>query len=95
MKPISQTRQNLVLTEAGRVRISMPTRFLLAGELSEVLRGRAVGPAARFTIGFADVVPKLIAFRLILPALQLPLLYGWCVAKVIQRSSFPNSASTK
>ena len=27
---------------------------------------------ARFTIGIADVVPKLIAYRLILPALKLP-----------------------
>jgi LysR family transcriptional activator of nhaA len=65
--------RNLVLTEAGRVTHQYADEIFTRGrELSEVLRGRAVGPAARFTIGIADVVPKLIAFRLILPALKLP-----------------------
>ena len=65
--------RNLVLTEAGRVTYQYADEIFSRGrELSDVLRGRAVGPAARFTLGIADAVPKLIAFRLILPALKLP-----------------------
>ena len=65
--------RNLALTDAGRVTYQYADEIFARGrELSDVLRGRAVGPAARFTIGIADVVPKLIAFRLILPALKLP-----------------------
>src|ERR1700743_1911832 len=61
--------RNLVLTDAGRVTYHYADEIFARGrELSDVLRGRAVGPAVRFTIGIADVVPKLIAFRLILPA---------------------------
>jgi LysR family transcriptional activator of nhaA len=64
--------RNLVLTEAGRVTYQYADEIFSRGrELSDVLRGRAVGPAARFTLGIADAVPKLIAFRLILPALKL------------------------
>jgi LysR family transcriptional regulator, transcriptional activator of nhaA len=64
--------RNLVLTEAGRVTYQYADEIFSRGrELSDVLRGRVVGPAARFTLGIADVVPKLIAFRLILPALKL------------------------
>src|ERR1700721_727456 len=65
--------RNLVLTEAGRLTYQYADEIFSRGrELSDVLRGRAVGPAARFTLGIAGVVPKLIAFRLILPALKLP-----------------------
>jgi LysR family transcriptional regulator, transcriptional activator of nhaA len=65
--------RNLVLTEAGRLTYQYADEIFSRGrELSDVLRGRAVGPPARFTLGIADVVPKLIAFRLILPALKLP-----------------------
>ncbi len=64
--------RNLVLTDAGRLTYQYADEIFARGrELSDVLRGRAVGPAARFTLGIADVVPKLIAFRLILPALKL------------------------
>src|ERR1700721_3627617 len=65
--------RNLVLTEAGRVTYQYADEVFARGrELSDVLRGRAVGPAARFPPGIADVVPKLIAFRLLLPAPKLP-----------------------
>jgi LysR family transcriptional activator of nhaA len=65
--------RNLVLTDAGRVTYQYAEEIFARGrELGEVLRGRVVGPPARFTLGIADVVPKLIAFRLILPALKLP-----------------------
>jgi LysR family transcriptional regulator, transcriptional activator of nhaA len=65
--------RNLVLTDAGRVAFQYADEIFASGrEMSDVLRGRMVGRAARFTVGIADVVPKLIAYRLILPALKLP-----------------------
>src|SRR5262249_10623204 len=40
-------------------------------ELTDTLKGRSVGRPVRFTVGVADVLPKLIAYRLLEPALQL------------------------
>jgi LysR family transcriptional activator of nhaA len=63
----------LVLTDAGRVAYQYADEIFMRGrEMSEVLRGRGIGRTTRFTVGIADVVPKLIAYRLILPALKLP-----------------------
>jgi len=65
--------RNLVLTDAGRVAYQYADEIFVRGrEMSDVLRGRLVGRTTRFTLGIADVVPKLIAYRLILPALKLP-----------------------
>jgi LysR family transcriptional activator of nhaA len=64
--------RNLILTDAGGVAFQYADEIFARGrEMSDVLRGRTVGRTARFTIGIADVVPKLIAYRLILPALKL------------------------
>lgn len=64
--------RNLVLTDAGRVAFEYAEEIFTRGEeLTEVLSGRKGERMARFTIGIADVVPKLIAYRLILPALKL------------------------
>jgi LysR family transcriptional activator of nhaA len=65
--------RNLVLTDAGRVAFEYAEEIFTRGqELTEALSGGKAGPTPRFTIGVADVVPKLIAYRLILPALNLP-----------------------
>jgi len=64
--------RNLVLTDAGRVAFEYAEEIFTRGEeLTEALSGGKGGRMARFTIGIADVVPKLIAYRLILPALKL------------------------
>lgn len=64
--------RNLVLTDAGRVAFEYAEEIFTRGEeLSETLSGNKTGRMARFTIGIADVVPKLISYRLILPALKL------------------------
>jgi LysR family transcriptional regulator, transcriptional activator of nhaA len=64
--------RNLVLTDAGRVAFEYADEIFSRGrEMSDVLRGRTVGRTGRFTVGIADVVPKLIVYRLILPALKL------------------------
>jgi LysR family transcriptional activator of nhaA len=46
--------------------------FTLGRELVDAVRGRPTGRPARFLVGVADVVPKLIAYRLLEPALRLP-----------------------
>jgi LysR family transcriptional activator of nhaA len=64
--------RNLALTDAGRVALEYAEEIFTRGEeLTEVLSSGKGGRMARFTIGIADVVPKLIAYRLILPALKL------------------------
>jgi LysR family transcriptional regulator, transcriptional activator of nhaA len=65
--------RGLVLTDSGRVAYEYAEEIFTRGqELTEVLSGGAAGKMAQFTIGIADVVPKLIAYRLIVPALKLP-----------------------
>lgn len=72
VKLFQKKGRNLVLTDAGRIAFEYADEIFSRGrEMSDVLRGRKVGRAARFTVGIADVVPKLIAYRLILPALKL------------------------
>jgi LysR family transcriptional activator of nhaA len=73
VKLFQKQGRNLVLTDAGRVAFQYADEIFARGrEMSDVLRGRTAGRAARFTLGIADVVPKLIVYRLILPALKLP-----------------------
>lgn len=45
--------------------------FALGSELMDTVRGRATRHAARLVVGVADVVPKIVARRLLLPAQQL------------------------
>lgn len=72
VKLFQKQGRNLVLTEEGRVAYQYADEIFSRGrELTDVLRGRKTGRTVRFTIGIADVVPKLIAYRLILPALKL------------------------
>lgn len=64
--------RRLELTEMGRVALRYADEiFSLGGELRETIRGRPAGRAMRFNVGVSDVVPKLIAYRLLEPALRL------------------------
>jgi LysR family transcriptional activator of nhaA len=64
--------RRLALTELGRVAYRYADEiFALGAELQETLRGRPSGRPLRLVVGVADVVPKLIARALLLPALQL------------------------
>ncbi len=65
--------RGLVLTEAGQMALSYADEiFHLGLELKEVLRGQLSGRPLQFNVGITEVVPKLIAYRLLEPALQLP-----------------------
>ena len=65
--------RTLVLTEAGRVVYRYADEIFTAGrELQETLKGRPSGRAIQFTVGIANAVPKLIAYRLLRPAIEGP-----------------------
>ena len=72
-KLFKRVGRNLVLTETGQLVFRYADDiFALGRELTDVLRGRPTGSPLRFYVGVADVVPKLIAFRLLEAALHLP-----------------------
>jgi LysR family transcriptional activator of nhaA len=66
-------RGRLVLTEAGAHAYRYADEiFTLGRELQESLAGHSPTRAPKLVVGIADVVPKLIAQRLLEPALRLP-----------------------
>ncbi len=61
--------RNLVLTEIGRVAYRYADEiFSLGRELTDTMRGRPTSRAPRLHVGIADVVPKLVAHRLLAAA---------------------------
>jgi LysR family transcriptional activator of nhaA len=72
-KLFQRSGRGLVLTEFGRMVYQHANEiFSLGRELMETVKGRPTGRPVRFTVGIADVVPKLVAYRLLEPALRLP-----------------------
>lgn len=64
--------RGLVLTDAGRTAYRYADEiFGLGRELRDALQGRPTGRPLRLAVGVADVLPKLIAYRLIEPAMRL------------------------
>lgn len=64
--------RGLVLTDAGRVVHRYADEILALGrELVDVLNDRPVDRPLRLAVGLAFVVPKLIAYQLLRPALEL------------------------
>jgi LysR family transcriptional regulator, transcriptional activator of nhaA len=73
IKLFEKEGRNLVLTDAGRVAYEYAEDIFSRGrEMTDVLSGRTSRRMNRFTLGIADVVPKMIVYRLLLPALKLP-----------------------
>ncbi len=67
----AKSGRRLVLTESGRVVYRYADEiFGLGREMLDTLKDRPVGRPLRVTVGIADVVPKLIAERVLSPALQ-------------------------
>jgi LysR family transcriptional regulator, transcriptional activator of nhaA len=65
--------RQLVLTETGRLVFSYADEmFRLGVELQDVLSGRTPGAAITLKVGVAMVVPKLLAYRVLEPVLQIP-----------------------
>jgi len=65
--------RRLVLTEMGRTVYRYADEiFALGREMMDAIKGRPTGSPLTLDVGIADVVPKLIAYRLLEPALNLP-----------------------
>jgi LysR family transcriptional activator of nhaA len=64
--------RRLVPTDVGQVVFRFADEiFSIGRELVDTVRGRATGRPVRLVVGVADVLSKLIAYRLIAPALRL------------------------
>jgi LysR family transcriptional activator of nhaA len=73
IKLFEKEGRNLVLTDAGHVAYEYAEDIFSRGrEMTDVLSGRTSRRMNRFTLGIADVVPKMIVYRLLLPVLKLP-----------------------
>jgi LysR family transcriptional activator of nhaA len=71
-KLFTRLGRRLVLTDAGRLVFGYADRiFGLGRELTAAMRGRPTAPAATLVVGISDALPKLIAYRLLQPALHL------------------------
>lgn len=69
----SRTGRRLQLTDAGQTALRYADDiFSLGDELTQAMSGGIGDRPRRFVVGIADVVPKLIAYRLIEPALLIP-----------------------
>ncbi len=65
--------RSLELTDAGqRILHHADDIFRLGDQVLEVLHGQATRQARRFRVGIADAVSKLLAYRLLEPAMKLP-----------------------
>lgn len=65
--------RRLTLTEAGRIASTHADRIFQLGEgLREAIQDAADERALRLTVGIADALPKLIAYRLLEGTLTLP-----------------------
>jgi LysR family transcriptional activator of nhaA len=72
-KLFARSGRALTLTEVGRTVYRYADEiFGLGRELLDTIRDRPTGRPVRLSVGIADVVPKLVAYRLLEPALQLP-----------------------
>jgi len=71
-KLFDKAGRNLALTDTGRMVFSYADEmFRLEGELQDVLEGRSPGAALTLNVGIAMVVPKLLAYRVLAPGLQI------------------------
>jgi LysR family transcriptional activator of nhaA len=65
--------RNLVLSETGHIVYRYADEiFSLGRELRDTLQGRPPGRPLRLVVGVAEALPRLIAYRLMEPALHLP-----------------------
>jgi len=73
VKLFEREGRGLTLSESGRTTLSYADEmFQLGTELKEVLRGQPSGRPLQLNVGIVEALPKLIAYRLLEPALQLP-----------------------
>lgn len=71
-KLFARVGRRLELSESGRVILSYAEEiFALGEELEGILRSPGEGRPMHFRVGVADAVPKVVAYRLLEPAVRL------------------------
>ncbi|HVT95810.1 MAG TPA: transcriptional activator NhaR [Bryobacteraceae bacterium] len=71
-KLFARQGRGLRLTEVGQVVFRYAEEiFALGRELQDVLKGSPPGRPLRLTVGISDMVPKLIAYRVLEPSLKM------------------------
>ncbi len=71
-KLFTRSGRRLVPTEIGRLVYRYAEEiFPLGHELQDAIKGRPVGRPLRLVVGVADILPKLVARKLLEPALKL------------------------
>jgi LysR family transcriptional activator of nhaA len=71
-KLFSKSGRRLVLTEIGQVVYRYAEEIFATGrELMDTVKGRPTGRPFRLKVGVADVLPKLVVYRLLEPAVHL------------------------
>ena len=72
-KLFARVGRRLELTDSGRTVLSYADEiFTLGEELEGVLRSPVQDRPLQFRVGVADAVPKIVAYKLLEPALRLP-----------------------
>jgi LysR family transcriptional activator of nhaA len=72
VKLFEKSGRNLVLTDVGRTVFSYADEmFRLAGELQDVLENKPTGKGIVLNVGIAQMVPKLLAYRVIEPVMRM------------------------
>jgi len=70
-KLLRREGRGIALTEVGRVVYRYADEiFSLGQELIDTLAGRPTGKPLRLAVGLADVLPKLVTYRILEPAIQ-------------------------
>ena len=71
-KLLKRSGRALVLTDMGRIALRYADEiFSLGREFADTMRDRPTGRPLRFCVGIADVLPKLVAYKLLEPAFKL------------------------
>lgn len=71
-KLLRREGRGVALTEAGQTVFRFAEEiFSLGGELVDTVKGRPTGRPLRLAVGIADVVPKVVAFRILEPAIAM------------------------
>jgi len=73
VKLFERVGRNLVLTETGQTVYRFADEiFSLGRELQDTLEGKSPNHARRLVVGVADVLPRMIVYRLLEPVIHLP-----------------------
>ena len=71
-KLFAKSGRGLVMTDVGQVVFRYADEiFGIGRELQDVLKGRPRGRPLRLVAGVSDLVPKLIAYRILRPAIEM------------------------